>query len=282
MATQNNSVNAKIIVVASGATSTTMQTNTTYVLPAITGSTVTYNFTLPSSPIIGDFVEILGTAASVAVWSISNNSTSEIRCGYSASSGAGTGGIAAKSFNDSYIKLRYFGLNPATSAPTWAVIAGIGNFRTSTTGGGLSNANIINNQLGVTDASTAQSGYVGELISSIISSGSAVPFTTTIPLNVTTITLTAGDYDLWGNVFFANTGVFTQAACWIGVTSATQPDNSVIGSAAFPSGVGNLAIVAPGRAFNISTTTIVYLSAFANFTTGTVTGCGGVYARRRR
>src|SRR6185312_14765343 len=52
---------------------------------------------------------------------------------------------------------------------------------------------------GTTTNDNASSGNVGQLISSNIVSGSSVSLTTATPLDITTISLTAGDWDVQGN-----------------------------------------------------------------------------------
>ena len=138
------------------------------------------------------------------------------------------------------------------------------------------------NILGASTNSSAPSGYVGEVISSVIVSGSAVSFTTATPRNITSISLTAGDWDVWGNVYFiGSTTNMTSVFLWISSTSATVPDPSVY-NALNPIANAAVGLNAPALTFQLSGTTTIYLSAEANFATGTATGCGGIYARRRR
>ena len=129
-------------------------------------------------------------------------------------------------------------------------------------------------------ASSVSPGFVGEFVSSVIPVASAISLSTTVAANVTSISLTAGDWDVWGNLFFAVGGACTANQGWISSTSATLPDNSLItllqGTALTTQGVP-----VPQLRFLINTTTTIYLSARALFTTSTVTASGGIYARRR-
>ncbi|MDP2325295.1 MAG: hypothetical protein Q8N51_14890, partial [Gammaproteobacteria bacterium] len=52
----------------------------------------------------------------------------------------------------------------------------------------------------------AAAGYIGELIGSTIASGSAVSLTTATNANVTSISLTAGDWDVWGAITYNHGG----------------------------------------------------------------------------
>ena len=139
--------------------------------------------------------------------------------------------------------------------------------------------------LGVTDASSASAGIIGQLISSVVSSGSAVSCSNGTARNVTSISVTAGDWNIIGNVFF-NGSVVTNPTyrCWISATSASLPDNSLISlfnASLLLTGI-DAGINAPFFRTTINSTTTIYLSCQANFSAGTVTACGGIYARRIR
>lgn len=130
---------------------------------------------------------------------------------------------------------------------------------------------------GVVDASNALAGSVGEVISSVIASGSAVSFSNGIDKNVTSISLTAGDWDVFGNVTFISSGGTTLTFAWCSLTSATRPDASLYAEATGSSGMST-----PYLRVNVNTSTTVYLSARATIGSGTCTGAGGIYARRVR
>ena len=128
----------------------------------------------------------------------------------------------------------------------------------------------------------ASAGYVGELISSRVASASAISLTTMTASNVTSISLTAGDWDIEGNVSFAFGGVSTGAAAWISLTSATLPDYSLYNAIENSGGIGSVGFSTPKVRVSIASTTTVYLSALTAFSTSTATACGGIYARRVR
>lgn len=138
--------------------------------------------------------------------------------------------------------------------------------------------------IGTTTNDNAAAGSVGEFMSSVVPLGSAINLLNNIAANVTSIVLTAGDWDVWGNVAVIGSGNNLAAANgWISLTSATLPDPSVdmgfSGAAAF-SAVNS---PVPSFRFSVAINTTVYLSARAFFpVSGSATGCGGIYARRRR
>jgi hypothetical protein len=140
---------------------------------------------------------------------------------------------------------------------------------------------------GFTDGSSAVSGYVGELISSIVPVASSVNMPSNTQTNITSISVPAGDWDIWGNVSIgAETTAFGMYG-WTSTVSATIPDASLTSALNLnvSGGLimqGNSGITVPMRPFQFSTTTTVYLSGIAEFTSGSVTMCGGIYARRRR
>jgi hypothetical protein len=132
---------------------------------------------------------------------------------------------------------------------------------------------------------SASAGYVGEIVESTVLLGSAVTLTTAVANNVTSISLTAGDWDVWGNVGYNPGGTITRLACWISTTSATYPTAPNAGAladwrAGFTSGAGQL-IPAGMRRISISATTTTYLSVYAEFGTS-MTAYGYIGARRVR
>jgi len=133
---------------------------------------------------------------------------------------------------------------------------------------------------GISGSAASPAGFVGELIQSVINSASSVTFTSATINNLTSISLTAGDWDLWGNINW--TGTTTSSAdVWISTTSLTAPDRSLInGIFGVPTGT-SLGLSAPNMTLQLSSTTTVYLSG-AVIGTGTLAGAGGLYARRRR
>lgn len=136
---------------------------------------------------------------------------------------------------------------------------------------------------------SASSGNIGEYISSSISSGSAIALTTTVAANVTSISLTAGDWDV------SITGMFTGGSTTtvnylrgsISTTSATI--NGVPGSLAVSShqagtafNVGQTPTVCTNTRLSLASTTTVFLVCDASFATSTCSAFGIIQARRVR
>lgn len=131
-------------------------------------------------------------------------------------------------------------------------------------------------------------GYVDGFTSSTIPSGSAVSLTTLTPANITSISLPAGEWEVWGEVRV--TGTATTAGGIIGAintTSATLPNpvvgarsNRDTGTGSF-SGTGERQLTVGTAKLTLTTTTTVYLIGYASFSGGTATAYGVICARRR-
>lgn len=136
---------------------------------------------------------------------------------------------------------------------------------------------------GTTSGDNASPGFVGQFISSVIPSGTPVSLTTITPANITSLSLLAGDYDIWGNVGFLIGGNCIVLEGWISSVSASPPDASLISILSIPSGIANgTGFCVPQLRFNLSAPTTIYLSADVSFSTSTVDAYGGIYARRIR
>ena len=104
-------------------------------------------------------------------------------------------------------------------------------------------------------------------------------------VNIVSISLTAGDWDVWGNAQVGFSAGGTIAAVWVSTASATFPpsgyaalaqvggSSSQLGSCVLTTGIARILIAA---------TTTVYLEASGDFSTGTCAGQGTIQARRRR
>ncbi len=138
--------------------------------------------------------------------------------------------------------------------------------------------------LGTTAGGNASSGYVGEIISSVISSGSAVAINSSTAKDMTTISLTAGDWDVYGNIsFVGSTNNISLAILWASLTSGTLPDASLY-NLTYPNitFLNQYGSNVPYLRVSISMTTTVYITGYVVFATGTVSMQGGIYARRVR
>jgi hypothetical protein len=142
---------------------------------------------------------------------------------------------------------------------------------------------------GVTSGTAATAGYVGQVISSLIPTGSAVSLTTATPANVTSISLTAGDWDVTASVNYVagSATIVTGALHEVGLntTTATLPvDGSelYVNSPILTTTSANFGTAVQRKVYNVSTTTTVYLVAEGTFTAGTEKAYGTLVARRIR
>lgn len=158
-----------------------------------------------------------------------------------------------------------------------------GDFATLAGAEQLSNKTLV----GVTDGSSAAAGVIGEIITGSRLAASASALTTSIALNVTSISLTAGDWDVSGVVGFTGvSGNTTVYAAGISTTSATFPPEPYLGGITLLGHVsganGNQVLPISNFQVNVSSTTTVYLIAQCTFTTGAANAYGGIRARRIR
>lgn len=141
---------------------------------------------------------------------------------------------------------------------------------------------------GTTTNDNAAAGHVGEYISSTVLIGAAVGLTTATAANVTSISLTAGDWNVWGNVATAVAGGTTTSSVygWISSTSATLPTDPNNGAfvqlqSAVPAGLNTTVPVGMMR-LSLATTTTVFLGIQVGFAVSTAGGYGFIGARRAR
>lgn len=137
----------------------------------------------------------------------------------------------------------------------------------------------------------AAAGDPGEFITATVASGSAVALTTATGANVTSISLTAGDWDVSGQIDFVLAGATStlhQAA--LSLTSATLPTQAggsglgtdPLASVPLPTTAlsGTLSVPLAPVQISIAATTTVYLVAQSAFSVGTETAYGTIRARR--
>jgi len=122
-------------------------------------------------------------------------------------------------------------------------------------------------------------------VSSLIASGSPVALTTATSANITSISLTAGDWDVQGNINFAGaSATYTGASAGISTTSVTVPTDGteVFSGAQFTVLTATDGVSVPRKRINVTSTTTVYLIGRASFSAGTVGAYGSITARRIR
>jgi hypothetical protein len=180
-----------------------------------------------------------------------------------------------------------FGNNPTITGGTidGAVIGGTtpaaGSFTTLSATGNLTPSQT-NGIVGTTTNNNANAGSIGEFVTA---TGTAVSLTTNTGANVTSISLTAGDWDVWGNVAFTPAGstVLSLQEASTGAASATIAADPfrAFNAATMAAGQGGTQ-APPVQRFSLASTTTIFLVALAVFTTSTCTATGYIAARRRR
>lgn len=173
------------------------------------------------------------------------------------------------------------GTNSITTAATLALAVIEGNSPAS-----------VNSLLGTATNDDAAAGRVGEYVQSVIASGSAVSLVTTVDKNLTSISLTAGDWDV--DAVFNFTGGATTTVNWLLATLSltTNTRDNTLGrrtgrnynaSTIFNNIVdGIVTETVPPLRLSLSGTTTVYAVAQASFATSTCTVFGILRARRVR
>jgi hypothetical protein len=108
--------------------------------------------------------------------------------------------------------------------------------------------------------------------------------TTATPLNITSITLTAGDWDVWANLnLSAGSATVTALAGGLSTTTGTLPTDGTECHDGQQSTTTSFkgTITIPPKPVNVSSSTPVYLVASGTFSAGNLLGYGAMYARRR-
>lgn len=169
-----------------------------------------------------------------------------------------------------------------------AAVSGLGALTYSgifqdTTVGTISPTTILGKgTVGINNGTAPVVGYIGEIISSNIASASGVSLTNNTPANVTSISVTAGTWIIYGSV--ATTGLVTATYVTgsVNSTSAT-PGTMAVNTTAFNQ-TGTITVdpvcISPPLYVTLSGATTYYLVAQAGFTVGTVKAFGRIQAIR--
>lgn len=138
----------------------------------------------------------------------------------------------------------------------------------------------------------ATTGYVGEILTSQILSASAVSLSATSAVtdasasavNVTSVTLTPGDWDVTGVVDIATSG--TTATDVYAGTSATSgvlaADSTFALPVTYTTVTNTASLPTPVVRYSVAAATPVYLTSRALYSAGTTTAYGTIRARRVR
>ncbi len=142
---------------------------------------------------------------------------------------------------------------------------------------------------GITNASAAFFGNVGEVVSSSLLIGSAISLSNGVETNVTSITLSAGDWDVYGQLALTIDGatLVTSVGSGINTVSATLPAAGSISTSlqtiSLSFSAGEPIVLSPGSCIiNVSSSTTIYLIAKVYFSVSTANAYGNIFGRRRR
>jgi hypothetical protein len=232
-------------------------TNATFITPAL------------GTPASGVATNLTGTAAGLTAGNVTTNANSTgaiTSVGNATSLGSFTSAnLSAALTNETGTGVAVFGTSPQITTP---------------------------DIVGVTDASNASAGSLGEFQSVVVELASPVALTNNTLANVTSKSLTAGDWHVCGNFGLTGAATTTVTYAYAGLnstsatlpTSATDQTNKNYAGVAIFGGVGNSSVssVPPCRRFNISATTTIYLVAQVGFAVSTTSAYGKIEARRWR
>lgn len=142
--------------------------------------------------------------------------------------------------------------------------------------------------VGVTNGSSAAAGNVGQYIESNIGFGGGSALANGVAADITSIPVTAGDWDVWGSAGTdaAVATTTSQIQGWISIVSATAPGDANGGAyfnsgASLAAGVNSMTPVGMKR-ISVTVPTTVYLSIQASFSFDAMSSWGFIGARRIR
>lgn len=143
-------------------------------------------------------------------------------------------------------------------------------------------------QNGTATNDNAAAGEIGEFISSTVLVGSAVSLTNSTAANITSVSLTAGDWDCSGLTVSNPNAATTQSGNygWISSVSATvptAPNNGGLGAAVYAAPAGSAVMVTiPTHRISLASTTTTYLGTLSIFAVNTNSAYGWIGCRRAR
>ena len=145
-------------------------------------------------------------------------------------------------------------------------------------------------KIGTTTNDSASAGQIGEVISSVVAIGSKVSLTSGAGANITTVSLTAGDWDVQAHLALdpAATTTLTKAQVGPSTVSASiaasiaNSATHVWSSTGTVLGANQTTISSPVVRFSLASTTTVYLVGLTTFGVSTLGGYGAIRARRAR
>jgi len=140
-------------------------------------------------------------------------------------------------------------------------------------------------KIGTATNDSAPVGYVGEVISSTLASGSAVSLTTATPANITNVSLTAGDWNCWAVADYTLTGATaSDFKAGLSATSATfgAQDSFIEFPIVTTLLSGSMTAPSPAQRISLASTTTEYLVGQETFSAGSVSAYGTLTCCRMR
>jgi hypothetical protein len=143
--------------------------------------------------------------------------------------------------------------------------------------------------VGTTTNDSAAAGNIGEYIESVVAIGSALSLVTATAKTITSISLTAGDWDVDAVVYIIPAATTSFTSYIGGISSTTNTLDTTPGKfyryltpAVVPTAAGQIACPVPPYRMSLTGTTSIFLIAQAAFTVSTATAYGIIRARRVR
>lgn len=141
---------------------------------------------------------------------------------------------------------------------------------------------------GAIDGGKAKPGFIGELLSSTTVSGNAITLTSGQSVDISSFTLSPGDWLLYGSIGFgggAVTGTLFEGFFGTSAGNNTTGRNLAKNSISLPLSPtvnSDVIVPMPSNAVTITTNTTYFLKAVSTFSIGSATGYGTIEARRVR
>jgi len=138
--------------------------------------------------------------------------------------------------------------------------------------------------VGIRAGNPPSAAFIGEVINNFVAFASAVSITTGSTVNITSVTLTPGVWNLSSLVGFAG-GAITGTSFRSSISSASATIDAnfglyTTGNSLAPTALQNQHQAIPPVRINLSSSTTYYLTAYAVYTVGSVTAYGSINAYR--
>jgi len=244
---------------------------------AATNSSLTLKSTTNGAP-SGDVTNVLGTTV---------NLKNSVNVGTTVNVGGAGGGVTfnVASAGDGLVAFNVY--NGAGSKQSW--VPGGGNTTvTFPAATGTLALGTAGQYPGETTNGNATAGNIGEYVESVVVSGSAVALVTGTAKTVTSISLTAGDWDVDAIGYIAPAATTNVTNSAVSISGTTNTFDGTPGKAngftttGVVTGGPSLSQVIPPYRLSLSATTTVFLICQAVFTISTASAFGIIRARRAR